>query len=103
MKIKHFLMGATCGFAVGFLAQAFLKNNQFLSSEDVIKKVKDALKTDGRISGSWIMTKPETLERNMITYHVYRGGITKLTDTEQINMEFLADAKTGTILEVEKI
>jgi predicted small secreted protein len=103
MKWKHFLIGAACGLATGWLVQTFFHNNQLLSSEEVIKKVKDSLKTEGKISGSWIITKPETLERDLITYQVYRGGITKLTDNDEINMEFLADAKTGTILEVKKI
>lgn len=103
LKVKHFLIGAACGIAASCLTHFVLKNNQLLSSEEVIKKVKAALKSDGKISGTWIITKPETVERNMITYQVYRGGITKLTESDQINMEFLADAKTGTILEVEKI
>ena len=64
--------------------------------------MKSILAKDGKVIGSWIMTKPETIERDSIEYKVYQGGITKQLDDQQFNISFIVDAKTGTILEIEK-
>jgi predicted small secreted protein len=103
MKIKNFLIGTACGFVAGWAFQSYLKDSKLYSSEEVLKRVKEAIKKDGKIIGSWIVTKPETIDRHSVSYQVYRGGITKLTEEKQINVEFLADAKSGTILEIEKL
>lgn len=102
MKVKDFLIGAACGLAAGAITTAILTNQTLVSSEEVLHKIKKLLNEHGRITGSWIMTKPEIVERNSLSYRAYRGGITCIEDHTSVNYEFLADAKTGTVLELKE-
>lgn len=101
MKWKGFLLGALTGIAVGWLTKT-ITDNQYYSPEEVLQNVKKRMKPKGKITGSWIMTNPEQIDMNTISYQVYRGGITCINDEEKSNFEFLADAKTGTIIELHQ-
>lgn len=100
MKIKDFVIGALCGIAAGALTTIVINKQTNISSDDVLHKIKKVFNEKGKVTGSWIMTKPETIDKNSILYKVYRGGLTVLVDEEQVNYEFLADAKTGVIIDI---
>ena len=44
--------------------------------------------------------KPENYTKNDLDYEVYKGGITRNTEGKREQFEFVADASTGTILEL---
>lgn len=75
------------------------ENRSKFSSEKILHLIKNTAGANGKVTGSWIMTKPETLNQNSFTYQAYRGGITKIEDNDEKHFEFLADANTGEILE----
>ncbi|KIO66725.1 hypothetical protein B4065_2269 [Caldibacillus thermoamylovorans] len=100
MNKKSFLAGIMCGIAFGFLSsKAMTENRSKFSSEEILHLIKNTAGANGKVIGSWIMTKPETLNQNSFTYQAYRGGITKIEDNDEKHFEFLADANTGEILE----
>ncbi|PLT31482.1 PepSY domain-containing protein [Peribacillus deserti] len=99
MNWKSLLLGIGAGFAAGYTAKQLL-DKQEASPEKVLSHVKSLLKKDGKIQGSWIIMKPEVYQKFDLPYTVYRGGITKNTDGQQEQFEFIADAKTGSILEL---
>lgn len=103
MSRKGFVAGLLCGIALGWASQKIITENRTFSSEEILNKVKNSVETSGRVIGSWIMAKPETIERDSIPHQVYRGGITQLEGENENHFEFLADAKTGKILEWSKI
>ena len=43
---------------------------------------------------------PETYVKDELTYKVYRGGVTRNLDGKREQFEFVADSKTGTLLEL---
>ena len=102
MNWKSFLGGVAIGITIGILACKTVEQGK-LSSDEVLTKVKNELKNNGKITGSWIIAIPETLRKNDLEYQVYRGGITRVIDGITDSFEFLADIKTGTILELEKL
>lgn len=99
MNKKGFIIGLICGATVGYFTKSAISNTGIYSSEEILHKVKQSIASGGKITGSWIMTSPESIERNSLNYKVYRGGITQLNEEETNNFEFLADAKTGTIID----
>ena len=103
MNWKSFFSGVAIGLAIGIFAAKTTEKLGTLNSEDVLAKVKNELKKKGKITGSWIIAQPETYQKNDLTYQVYRGGITCLQDHQSTTYEFLADAKTGTVLELNKL
>lgn len=101
MSWKRFVLGMSIGFAAGLLVTKEIQKEK-VSPEKILKLVKQNLNQKFHITGSWIHMIPETFEKNEIQYTVYRGGITTSQGDELIQYDFVADAKTGTILELSK-
>ncbi len=100
MAIKRFIVGLGCGLAVGYLLRPKLENEK-ITPERALKEVKKVVSRNHAISGSWIHMLPETIEQNHISYDVYRGGLSTATEDGTVQYEFLVDAKTGTLLNLQ--
>ncbi|MCA1056853.1 PepSY domain-containing protein [Rossellomorea aquimaris] len=100
MNWKSFILGLGIGAAGGILLSDKLKDARFISAEKVLKDVKEAFKKEGKVDGSWITMKPEELKKHSISTNVYKGGISRRVEGRLEQYEFLADAHTGTIIEV---
>ena len=100
MNWKSFLLGATVGYAAAIATKELLDPSRNPSPEKVLADVKERVKKNGKIYGSWIVMKPEVYVKDELTYEVYRGGVTRNTDDKRQQFEFVADRKTGTILEL---
>lgn len=100
MKWKTLLLGAAAGFAAGYATKQVIEQSGNPSPEKVLENVKAAVKKDGNVYGSWIVMKPENYEKYNLDYQVYKGGITRDTNGNREQFEFVADASTGTILEL---
>ncbi|WP_163101188.1 hypothetical protein [Peribacillus alkalitolerans] len=100
MNWKNLILGATVGFVAGVFTSQAIDRNVSMSPERILQDAKHALQKNGKIIGSWIVMKSELFEKNEITYTVFKGGITRKTGDHHEQFEFIADAMTGTILEV---
>lgn len=104
MKLKDYLIGLGTGIAIGFIAsQAANKMDFYRSAELVLKDIKNSFKEEGPIDGSWIYMSPEPFQKEAIHLNVYKGGISRIKNGELEQFEFAADAKTGTVVELEKV
>lgn len=104
MRWNSFLLGLAVGAISGYATNKYMSTQSFISAEKVLNHAKKHFKEQGPISGSWIHMKVEPFVKNQLSYQVYKGGISRNTnngDREQI--EFIADAKTGTLLDVYSI
>ncbi|WP_077621258.1 PepSY domain-containing protein [Sediminibacillus massiliensis] len=100
MKWKNIVIGAGVGALAGYVILQQLDKQQKVTPEKALKSAKEAFKQDGPISGSWIYMKPEEMEKNGLTYTVYRGGVTRTIDGKSTQYEFKVDAETGSLLDV---
>jgi predicted small secreted protein len=100
MRFSNFLTGVAVGI-IGTYAFKKLKPS-YISSDQALKLVKQEMKKQGPIDGSWILMEPETIERNNISYRVYKGGISRTTENEPEQLEFMVNAENGTIIDVNK-
>lgn len=100
MNLKSFLLGAAVGYASAIAAKELLDSTRNPSPEKILANVKEQIKKNGRIYGSWIITIPEVYEKDELSYEVYRGGVTRSREGKQEQIGFVADSKTGTILEL---
>jgi predicted small secreted protein len=98
--IKRFVAGLGIGLAAGYLLGPTLKCEK-ISPEKALKEVKKAVSQTYAISGSWIHMIPETVERNNISYTVYRGGLSTTTKEGTNQYEFIVDTKSGTLLDLQ--
>ncbi|MEW9110673.1 PepSY domain-containing protein [Cytobacillus gottheilii] len=103
MKWRSFLLGLGIGLVSGYAAKELLAEKSLQSADKVLDHAKRLFKEEGPISGSWIHMKAEPYEKGLLHYDVYKGGISRQQDDVTEQFEFIADAKTGTILEVFKL
>lgn len=102
MKIRILLLGAAAGFAAGYVTKQVVEQTGGPSPEKVLENVKSAVRKDGKIYGSWILMKPENYQKFDLNYQVYKGGITRHVNGKPEQFEFIADASTGTIIDLTK-
>lgn len=100
---KSLFLGIGVGFISGFLTKEILDAKTVVSPEKALANAKDLFKQDGPISGSWIHMKTEPYEKQNLTYTVYKGGISRAINDEMVQFEFIADAKTGVVIDVAKL
>lgn len=98
-----FLIGAAAGAAAAVLIQKQTSESKNTPPEKVLKQIKELFKQQGPINGSWIQMKPEDYAHNGFQVLVYKGGISRPGKTGNEQFEFAADAKTGTLLNVDSI
>lgn len=99
MSSKRFLVGAGIGLVIGsFLKEQWQKEH--ISPEKALRIVKRKLGQRGTVEGSWIHMIPETFEKKLLDYTVYRGGVSSTIEGEFHQFDFVVDANTGTILEL---
>ncbi|WP_342598648.1 hypothetical protein MHB48_14145 [Psychrobacillus sp. FSL H8-0483] len=104
MKLKDYMMGLGTGIVIGIIAsQAASKMNFNRSAELVLSDIKKSFKEEGPIDGSWIYMSPEPFQKEAISFHVYKGGISRVKNGELEQFEFAADAKTGTVVDLVKL
>jgi predicted small secreted protein len=103
MNWKSFIIGAALGVIGGFAASELLTQRTNISAEKVLENVKKKFKQNGPISGSWIHMEAEPYQKLQIHYRVYKGGITKNNNGTTEQFEFIADATTGTLIDVRSL
>ncbi|ETP69320.1 peptidase M4 [Planococcus glaciei] len=104
MKNRDLLVGFAAGVAATYIIrEVYDRKATLYPADDVLKSVKSAFKEEGPIDGSWIFMKTEPYKQHAVATEVYKGGITRHREDELEQFEFLADAYTGAVLEVNKV
>lgn len=90
-------------FFVGFIsgsATCMLMAKRPFSSEKVLKLVRKQAGRTLPVDGAWITLKPQTIKRDALTATVYKGGLTLAGDPPVRHLDFIADARTGALIEL---
>ncbi|GAA3018364.1 PepSY domain-containing protein [Tetragenococcus solitarius] len=106
-QVNDFKGGIAIGVGIGLLSGIasvlFIKNKQRLSADDILQHIKKAFLKEGPIEGSWINFERQPVRKFAVHTEGYNGGITRLEDDHLVTYEFLADAKTGSVLDIQRI
>lgn len=103
MNWKSFILGAVVGVVGGYAVKEIISQKTYVSAEKVLEYVKKQFNQNGPISGSWIHMETEPYQKQQIQYQVYKGGISKNNNGKNEQYEFIADASTGTLLDVRSL
>ncbi|MBA4537714.1 PepSY domain-containing protein [Bacillus aquiflavi] len=103
MNWKTLLAGLGIGFIGGYLTKGLIDEKSTISPEKVLDNVKAAFKKEGPITGSWIQIQSEPYVSKQLQYEVFKGGISRNHNGEKEQFEFIADASTGTVIDLYPI
>lgn len=87
---------------LGFLAGK-LFGQRTITADQILKVIRDDFKREGQVTGSWINQKKIPYQRFAVRTDAYEGGITRLEDNVPVDYQFIADAKTGSLLSLKRI
>ena len=99
---RNVFLVASIGFVLGFMLRDQLEERK-MTPEKALKLAKETFRKNWPINGSWIYAKPESIEKNGLTYETYRGGITRNIDGKNEQFGFYIDIETGAIIDLFKI
>ncbi|MDO5457305.1 MAG: PepSY domain-containing protein [Atopococcus tabaci] len=91
------------GFTTGWFARRFLVENQTINADDILDDVKEQFLQEGPIEGSWIELNSTPVQKEALHTDAYYGGISRYEKSELVQYEFIADAYTGSILDIYKL
>lgn len=103
MNWKSLFLGMAVGAIGGIAAKEIISQKTMLSAEKVLENVKKKFKQSGPISGSWIHMEAEPYEKHQVQFRVYKGGISKNNHGKTEQYEFIADAATGTLIDIRSL
>ncbi|WP_332649441.1 hypothetical protein [Lysinibacillus sp. 54212] len=104
MKLRDFMMGVVTGLAAAIIIKEVSeKVSPYKSANDVLNDIKAEFKKESPIDGSWVFMKTENYTNGFMNVPVYRGGISRMKDGEMETFEFAADARTGAVVELNKV
>ena len=87
---------------VGFLAGKLFGQRR-ISADQILKMIRDDFKREGEVTGSWINQHRIPYQRFAVKTEAYEGGVTRLEDDQPVDYQFIADAKTGSLLSLKRV
>lgn len=96
-------LSLACGMVLGSGLALMINKAKTKSASDVLEAIKLSFSEEGPIEGAWIQMKKEELRRYAIKTKVYTGGITRREDELLVQYEFIADAYTGTVIDIYRL
>lgn len=95
------LFGA--GVVGGYCLNSYIRKKKPLNGDKILKRIKKAFLEEGPIEGSWIELTKVPMQKFALKTKVYYGGISRIEENEIVQYEFLADAYTGTVLDIYRL
>lgn len=93
----------TLGLVAGWLGRQYLVEESPMNSETVLKNVREQFLKEGPIEGSWIELDTFHYKKFALETDVYRGGISRIEDGQLAQYEFIADAYTGSPIDIKRL
>ncbi|MCA0986399.1 PepSY domain-containing protein [Guptibacillus algicola] len=101
--MRDVLLGALIGAGAAMAATSLTTcKKSAIPPEKALKSVKEAVKNSYAVKGSWIHMKTDSINKFDVPFTVYSGGLTCEKEGRLEQMDFLVDANTGTIVELQK-
>ena len=102
MRTKDLLVGALIGAgAAAITVSTIASKKTYISPEKALKAVKGAVKPVYTVKGSWIHMKTDSVKKFNLPYTVYAGGLTCEKEGDLQQLDFMVDAETGTLVELQ--
>lgn len=90
-------------FFLGALSFFLVDRNKAVNPDRILNHVKTDFRKDGPIEGSWIEMTKVPWSKYSYEAEVYYGGLSRFDEGILTHYEFVADAYTGSLLDIYKI
>lgn len=90
-------------FIAGALAFFLVEKKVPVSADKILDQIKNQFKDEGPIEGSWIEMTQVPWKKYSYGTRVYYGGISRYEEGKIVQYEFVADAYSGTLMDIYKI
>lgn len=90
-------------FLFGVLSYKQYRNRKTLKADDILKDVKKEFLKEGTLDGSWIELTKVPWKKFAHKTDVYYGGISRYEENKLVQYEFIADAYTGSIIDMYRV
>jgi len=94
---------AVLAFILGMLTFSFYKKNKTLNADGILKSIKKEFLKEGPIDGSWIELTKVPWKKFTYETDVYYGGVSRYEENLLVQYEFIADAYTGSIIDLYRV
>jgi len=91
------------GVVIGWFSRRYAVEKRPIHADDILEKVKKMFLEEGPIEGSWIELTKVPLRKFAYKTDVYYGGISRLEEGELVQYEFIADAYSGSVMDVYRV
>lgn len=98
--MNGFILGASIVAISGICSALWYNKKRHIHADDVLNRVKKAFLQEGPIEGSWIEFEKKTRRKFALQSETYVGGISRWEDQSLVSYEFVADASTGTVIDI---
>ncbi|MHC5372872.1 PepSY domain-containing protein [Enterococcus sp. LJL120] len=95
-------VGVGFGLVSGVASALWYNKKRSITPDQVLDNVKQAFLQEGPIEGSWISSEKQPSRKFAIRSKSYHGGISRIEDDQLVIYEFIADAYTGTVLDIKR-
>lgn len=107
-RIKNYftplaIVSLVASFLIGALTFFLVEKKVPVSADRILDNVKKKFKEDGPIEGSWIEMTKVPWKKHAYNTKVYYGGISRFEDGQITQYEFIADAYTGSVMDIYKV
>ena len=97
------IVALVASFLIGAVAFFFVEKKVTVSADRILDNVKKKFKEDGPIEGSWIEMTKVPWKKYAYNTKVYYGGISRFEKGQITQYEFIADAYTGSVMDIYKV
>lgn len=97
------LLSFILSFFIGALSFFLIDRHRAVNPDSILDQVKSSFRKEGPIEGSWIEMTKVPWSKHALETEVYYGGLSRVEEGKIKHYEFLADAYTGSLLDIYEI
>lgn len=103
VEVVFGVLGFILSLLLGVLIHSQVSKRQTLDADDILEDVKKQFRSEGPIDGSWIELTKVPWKKFAYETDVYYGGVSRVEENDLVQYEFIADAYTGSVIDLYRV
>jgi predicted small secreted protein len=103
LEVLFGVLGFIFSLLLGVFIHSQVSKRQTLDADDILEDVKKQFTKEGPIDGSWIELTKVPWKKFAYETDVYYGGISRIEENDLVQYEFIADAYSGSLIDIYRV